>query len=196
MSLVVSWENIETTLMQLPLKIYPSRIRGMLGLLFSAILLVTLIFIHLQLATAIGYLIFALYIVPALGFIGGCKTLLFPNPQIILYQDGLAYPKLGLKKLPWKDIQGASVQEDFQGKLRYYFSPTESDRILKLYVATESPALQQIAPIFRRMIPRPRNQEYTIVPIGLMGASISPRELKKIIDTLVRQQGESQNEVE
>jgi hypothetical protein len=176
--------------MELPLKIYPSRIRGMLGLLFSVILLVALVFIHQQLATAIGYLVFALYIIPALGFLGGCKTFLFPSPQVILYQDGLAYPKLGLKKLPWKDILEVSVQEDFQGKLRYYFSPTESDRILKLHVATESPALLQIAPIFRRMMPQPRNQKYTIVPIGLMGASISPRELKKIIDTLVSQDKE------
>jgi hypothetical protein len=40
------------------------------------------------------------------------------------------------------------------------------------------------------MMPQPRNQKYTIVPIGLMGASISPRELKKIIDTFVSQDKE------
>ncbi len=128
------------------------------------------------------------YGLPVLVVIAGIKGTIFPKPQVILYPDGFAYPNLGLKKLPWTDIRGTRLHEDGRaGKGRKLFSP-ESDRRLDLLVSPESSALRQIRPFFRIMLSN--IEGCVVVPVGLMGARITTRELQKIIDTLIKE-GES-----
>jgi len=181
--------------MQLPLKIYPSRIRAILALLIGAVLLAVVVAKRQQVAEEIGrhwYMYVVFYGLPVLSIIAGFKASMFPRPQVILYLDGFAYPKLDLRKLPWKDIQGTFLHEGIKKGRRRKFASTESDRRLDLLITPESSALRQIRPVFRIMLSE--RQGCVVVPIGLMGSSISTRELKKMIDTLVPQRSGCQRE--
>jgi len=180
--------------MKLPLKIYPSRLRAIIGSLVGVILFSVVVWKHQTVATEIGchwYMYAVFYGLPALAIIAGLKGALLPKPQVVLYSDGFAYPKLGLKRLPWKDIRGTFLYEDTQIGRRRYFSPTESDRRLDLLIAPDSSALQQVYPIYRLALGQ--RDGCTVLPIGLMGAKTSTRELQKMIESLLEQhpQGES-----
>jgi len=167
----------------LPFSIYPSRGRAViafvLGLLFFAI--VMLISERMSGASWVQRVLF--YGVPVIAIVAGLKGALFPRPLIVVYEDGLAYSQMGLKKLPWTDIQGTFLHEDGQVGRRYRFSPTESDRRLDVLIAPESSALHQVKPLLRHMLRK--RDEAVVLPIGLMGAKMSTRELQKVIDTMV-----------
>jgi len=179
--------------MKLPLKIFPSRVRAIIGCIVGVILLSIVVAKWHRVAEQVGrhwYMYAVFYGLPVLAIVGGLKGVLFPAPQVALYPDGFAYPKLGLRRLPWNDIRGTFLHDRVENvkilnRRRYFFSPTESDRCLDLLIAPDSPALQQVYPIYRIMLSK--REGCTVLPIGLMGSKISTRELQKIIDTLVQE---------
>jgi len=163
---------------ELPLKIYPSRTRPFIGFIIG-IVLSALVFIYIDRIPekTPWFMYIVLYGLPILALIGGLKNTLFPVPQIIIYKEGLSYPKIGLKMLPWKDILNTQLQEKVIKTSRHtYFSPTESDRCLEITIAEDSEAFQQIKPLWRVML------RGHVLPIALMGSKTTTSELQKMIE--------------
>lgn len=166
---------------KLPFKIYPSRIRPFLAFIIGIVLGVLLIVYRDRIpAGTPWYMYVFLCFMPILAIITGLKNSLFPVPQIIIYQEGLSYPKIGLEMLPWEDILDTHLQEKVTtARRRTYFSPTESDRCLEITIAKDSEALQQIKPLWRTLLQA--RDDCNVLPIGLMGAKTTTAELQEII---------------
>jgi hypothetical protein len=162
---------------ELPLKIYPSRTRSFIGFIIG-ILLSSLLFLYIDRIPeeTPWFMYIVLYGLPILALIGGLKNTLFPVPQIIIYKEGLSYPKIGLKMLPWKDILNTHLQQKVIKTTRHtYFAPTESDRCLEITIAEDSEAFQQIKPLWRIML------KGHVLPIALMGSKTTTSELQEMI---------------
>jgi hypothetical protein len=164
------------------LKIYPGRIRAFLGFVIGAALGILLILNRDKIPQETPWYMYVfLCVMPLLAIVAGLKNSLFPAPIIIIYKDGLSYPKIGLQKLLWKDIQGTHLlPQVVKTRLRTYFSPNDSDRCLEIFIADNSESLNQFNTMGRVLLSR--RDKHTVLPIALMGAKTSTAELQKIIE--------------
>ena len=155
---------------KIPFKIYPSRMRPFLAFIIGTVLGVLVIVYRERIPAETPWFMYAiLYGLPLLAIIAGLKNSLFPAPQIIVYEEGLSYPKIGLKMLPWEDIMETRLQQKATtSRGRVYFSPTESDRCLEIKIAKGSAACGQIK-LPWRMLLRAEGGDDVVLPIGLMG---------------------------
>lgn len=165
----------------LPFKIYPSRGRALLCFAVGLAMGVLVVVFYKKItATLPWYMYHLFYGLPLLAIAGGLKGGLFPKPVIVIYEDGLAYPQLGLRRLPWQDIRETVLREDVKVGGKVCFSPFESDRCLELMIAQDSKAFEQIRPMWRVLLQL--RGDATLLPIGLMGSKTSTRELQSIIN--------------